>query len=328
MSEAEKKFRADASALGEKISNETMAGVQKDIQKNSAIDLNKNQEYRNIVNGLQPKEVAVNDRGGIDVDAANARRAQYASPERGEVNSILIGNLGNQYFAENPLYDMSFLDFELDPSLGSNGTGGGSTASEYNYPLFSSARQKDLLGLGFGIAGTLGSLAKAYTPDNLKFNLEGRALNSHFELNSIYGNNFDISTGNSKTALATLDLGGAGSFINEIGSYAGRGLAGFDLFVERDKYQGDLEYGDFLLKSPEGLESRKVIGKLAVDEVMGRALTNPYTFPVAGAYFVADFANTLMGTNWTEQGQRLDRNYDQLRAMGMSHSQANPFSKF
>ncbi|MCP4985303.1 MAG: hypothetical protein GY928_04295 [Colwellia sp.] len=85
-------FRADASALGEKIFNETIAGVQQDIQKNSAIDLNKNQEYRNIVNGLQPKEVALRyttrNVSGLNAMSASLNADAAAKQERLNYQSV------------------------------------------------------------------------------------------------------------------------------------------------------------------------------------------------------------------------------------------------
>jgi len=66
---------AQQSAISEGLNQATITRAV-DLSIDSP-NLNNNQDYRNIVNGLQPNEVAVNNRGGVDVDTANVRIAGY-----------------------------------------------------------------------------------------------------------------------------------------------------------------------------------------------------------------------------------------------------------
>ena len=102
MSEAEKNARAKMAALGEKISNETMVGVQGSIEKNGVVDLNKNQAYQNIVNGLQPKDIALRDTTR-NISGINAFSSKY-------LTDISIKSDEVAYYSPESVYKRVFAD--------------------------------------------------------------------------------------------------------------------------------------------------------------------------------------------------------------------------
>lgn len=246
-------------------------------------DLDNDPKLQGILSGLTPKGIDVNDRSGIDVDRANAYRAKYATPERGEVNSALIANLGNQYFAENPLYDTSFLDFQLDPSIGSSGE------NPYVYQELSFLGKTTQITAGAGLAG-----------EGLRFGSDavylGYMLTKGSNVNYI-GEAFNtlpnatLSTNTNKLMNSTKLVGGLNTIGENLGRYAG--FAGVAL--------SGLSASDYYLDTNgNGAQQSIYNAKVVVDSAMlfvGTALP-----PVGIAYGAADLALSFLPDYTAEYG--------------------------